>query len=126
MFEELRDWCEVVLLVNVSPDDEKRIRAGNPRTRIISYKTTGGNLREAGFRIVVDFQEAKKGVDLVIFGPGVSVLVAVSVLSRSAQCDGLVVFEWSSGSIGVDDLAASGAVDARVFSLHRLPGWFGW
>jgi hypothetical protein len=126
MFEELRDTLKVVLLVNVSDNVMDKIQKGNPTTIIISFDT-GAQIHEdlsseTGFRTVYDFELVKNRVDLIIFGAPVSGLAAQMLISRFAQRDVLLLFEADADSISFGDLAATGAVDARVFSLHRLPG----
>jgi hypothetical protein len=127
MFEELRESFEVVLVVNLSNDGDW-IQKGNPTARVVSCEvgTLIGSceypVSGIGFRSHDDFEQVEKRVDLIIFGGDVSSRAARALISRFAQRDAILLFDADAGSISFDDLAATGAVDARVFSLHRLPG----
>jgi hypothetical protein len=134
MLEELRDQCDVVLLVNVSPGDEEALRKGNQTSVCISYDPTttdgrspGGSDR--GFRTSDDFQRVKKHrTDLIFFGSNTSRLMTESVIREFLQSDGMVVIDAQSSSISRSELASElsawGCDDGRVFTLRRLPGAF--
>jgi hypothetical protein len=107
MFEELRDCLQFVLLVNVSDDERAKIERGNP-SAIISWS--------AGTELP---SEVKQHVDLIIFGSSASAGAFASLIDRFAQRDALILFEADAGWTSFDGLAATGAVDACVFSLHR-------
>jgi hypothetical protein len=111
MFEELRDYIKFVLLMNVSDDECAKIKQGNPSAIIISWN--------AGTELP---SQVEQRVDLIIFGSSASAGAFAPLIARFAQRDALILFEADAGWTPLTDLAETGAVDARVFSLHRLPG----
>jgi hypothetical protein len=127
MFEELRESFREVLLVDMSADRRDKLQKGNPTTTIFSCHT-GGRVGD-GFlpgdavsSSPDEFELVMKRVDLIIFGKNLAVDKLRTLIWRFAQNDAILLFAVEAGSISPEDLAQTGAVDARVFSLHRLPG----
>jgi hypothetical protein len=93
MWDDLRDRLDIVILVNVSADEEDKLRKGNETSICLSYDSKARDDRDpvrsdAGFRSLDDFQMASKRADLIFFGSSAPRVVMSSVIQQFLQSDG--------------------------------------